>query len=881
MLELRISFIRTLIGCGLLLMLLAGCIAGHSDFSKGETALTDEHYDQAVASFLNAVQADPSSYAYRMKLQIAREKAGFQHKEEGDKFLAAKDYSRALEEYQLAVDLDGSLYAAAQGAEMAGRYLQAQKLTMEATELLKTGRRLQAKDSVEKALSFVADYQPALQLLQKIKAMQATVIDGVELEVTSSAPITLDFHETKLPDVFSILTKLSGINFILDEDVRAASTTLYLEKATFAQALELLLRMNKLDKKVLNSKTIILFPKSRDKEKQFEDQLIHTFYLSHIDAKKAVNLLRTMLQVRKIYVNEELNAIIMRDTPEVIKLAQRILEANDRADSEVVFDLELIEVNHSDTRELGLKLSNYSIGAGLGDSVTTSSTSNGITTTTTSNSIVSSTLTAGASADGLVKGFSGFKDLKPFYSIPTATFRLLKTLVDAEVLASPKIRVKNKEKAKVHIGSREPVITVTINGDQTTESVQYVDVGVKLDVEPTVELDNSIVTKLGLEVSNVSGKQTTSNGTSVLTISTTNANTSLTLKDGEQTVIGGLIRDDKGTTKYKVPLLGDIPLIGELFNGTDKTKSKREILLSITPHIVRSMTLPGPDVASIWSGGEDDLKYGRNFGSFADEYSAGQEGLAPQPAPEQPEPAEPPANGAGSLNTPPPLNPPSANPVAPPQSLVVPGNEPIAPPQISAAPANEAAAAPAAEAGSLAVPPTAMPTATVPVTPSQSQASSAEEPVVQQLSAENVLAQPGSSPKIFVRGPQLIKVGETFNVEFPVAEMSNLFSASLFVLYDPKTLEFINATEGNYLGQDGKPTVFTHTLLPGNGRVVVGLKQNAGGQGVSGAGELFSMQFQALAPGTTQIRPVQTNFRDQSGARLPVESAGMSVQITK
>ncbi len=278
----------------------------------------------------------------------------------------------------------------------------------------------------------------------------------------------------------------------------------------------------------------------------------------------------------------------------------------------MVFDLELIEVNHSDARNLGMKLSNYSIGTGFGFP--------------DSELIVNDTL--GKSTSNLVRlgsGANSISGLDSFYTLPSAAFRFAKTLVDAEVLANPKIRVKNKEKAKVNVGTREPIITVTNNNGVTSDSVQYINVGVKLDVEPQVQLDNTIITKLSLEVSNVSGREETSSGTAVITISSTNADTTLTLKDGEQTVIGGLIRDDQSTTKNVIPILGDIPILGELFNATDKTKNKREILLSITPHIVKSVQVPTGDASSIWSGGEDDLKFGKNFGTFAEEYQNGQQ----------------------------------------------------------------------------------------------------------------------------------------------------------------------------------------------------------------------------------------------------------------
>lgn len=816
--------------------MLFGCAAGRSAYVKGEKALLQGSFDQAVASLLTAVEKDPQNAEYRLKLNYARDKASKAHKDWADAFFEQDNYPRAQEEYQLAVDLDGSNFIAAEGLERAQRYMQAQKLTADAEALLKARRHQQAKASLDKAVNLVNDFQPALQLREKLDQSRFTIIDGVELEVTSNEPITLNFTNAKLPDVFEILTNLSGINFILDEDVRGSNTTLFLERATFAQSLELLLRMNKLDKKILNSKTIILFPKTRDKQKQFEDQLIHTFYLSNIDAKKAVNLLRTMLQVRKIYVHEELNAIIIRDTAAVIKLAQKILEANDRSNSEVVFDLELIEVNHTDNRELGLKLSNYSIAAGLAE--------------TAVGQIASSGLSSGDELTGLISGNGGFKSLTPFYAIPTATFRLMKTQVDAEVLANPKIRVKNKEKAKVHIGSREPVITVTINGDQTSENVQYVDVGVKLDVEPVIQLDNTIVTKLGLEVSNVSGRETTSNGTAVLTISTTNANTALTLKDGEQTIIGGLIRDDKSTTKNKIPFLGDIPLIGELFNGTDKTDIKREILLSITPHIVKSVSLPEQSVASIWSGGEDDLRFGRNFGSFVDEYVDGQKGLEPQAAfqPSTEEEIEPVAEPVETA--------PSVEPKMP-----VPSD---ATPLIDKSEAAEEATAEPAEQQ-----------------PGDAAGIMPKEPVAEVVMAKSDPHVALTSPTVFIKGPELVKVGEPFSLTFFADEIEDLFSAPLYVQYDNNLFEFLGATEGTFLKQGSSPTIFTHTALEGSGRIIVGLKQGAGGKGISGNGELFSMNFKAIAAGTGTIEPTRTNFRNPRGVRLKVETIGLTLEAEK
>ncbi|HEY5672593.1 MAG TPA: secretin N-terminal domain-containing protein [Malonomonas sp.] len=829
----------------LVALLLSACAAGRADFRAGEKYALAEDYEKAVDHYTAALKDAPENREYRMKWVQARTKSARSHSLRGDSYMKQANYAAAVDEYQKAVDLDGSLFVVVDALENAKKYLQATKHVAEADRLLQARRQLPAKEAVRQALLLVPDYQPALQLKAQIDRNKYTIIDGVELEVTSDQPINLNFRDAKLPDVFDILSKLSGINFILDEDVRGSNTTLFLEQATFAQALELLLQMNKLDKKILNSKTIILFPKTRDKQKQFEDQIIQTFYLSSIDAKKAVNLLRTMLQVRKIYVHEELNAIIIRDKPEVVRLAQKIIEANDRGDAEVVFDLELIEVLHTEGLNFGPRLGAYNINVGVDAEAL--------------NTVAQPTVTSKIGSV-VVDSLDGLQFL---YGLPSASFDLMKESGGTEVLANPKIRVKNKEKAKVHIGSREPVITVTKNGDDFTDSVQYVDVGVKLDVEPIIQLDNTVVTKLGLEVSNVSGRSTTTSGTSVLTISTTNATTALTLKDGERTIIGGLLRDSKSKNKKTVPILGDIPLLGSLFSSHDNSKSKSEILLSITPHIVKLVNLPETNLSSIWSGGEDDMKVGRNFGTFADDYVAEQQGLLPKvdyqpltdPAPQPVEKAP-----AGSA----PEQPSGPEPVA------------VKPPALDApapvVPVELATDSPAIDEGQL----QELETGEV------TDETEAVEP--QELVAEVQIPQPQQpveivKPKVYAQGPQLVKVGENFSVTFFVDEVVDLFSAPLYVQYDTQLFEFINAEEGGFLKQGPSPTVFTHTALNGSGRIIVGLKQGAGGKGLSGGGDLFVMNFKAITAGQGDVSPTRTNFRNPGGERLRVDTTGLTIEV--
>lgn len=585
----------------ILYLFLSGCAAHPTFFAQGNTLYTQGRYDEALVEYAKAVMEQPEKHEYRIRLYETKSKAALLHLQKGKELLAAGDSKEAVAEIIRASMLDPSLQGATQALKEAQKRLQVEEFYQEAEQLFAKQAFDQAKERLEKVLAMVPEDRRALQLMEKVKRQHKVRLDGFELDVISEQPITLKFKDAALTDIFTIFSRLSGVNFIFDEDMPGHRVSIELEKATFPQALELLLKMNNLGKKVLNEKTIIIYPNNVEKVRQYEDQIIQIFYLSNIDAKKVLNLLRTMLQLKKIYVHEELNAVVIRDKAEVIKLAQQVITAADRADSEVVFDVEIVEVGHSDIVDLGPTLSTYSIGLGLSKEG--------------SGNLVSDSL----GGSNLVSSFS---DLKTLYTLPRVVFDFAKTLGDTEILANPKIRVKNKEKAKVHIGSREPVVTTSTNDNLTFSNVQYVDVGVKLDVEPIIQLDDSIVTKLGLEVSNVSNRDVVKeSGTTVLTITTTNAQTTLTLKDGEQTIIGGLIRDDLREVTNSIPLLGDIPVLGRLFSGKGTEKVKLEILLSITPHVVNSRDIPTPDVATIWSGGENDFKVGPSFGAFAESFS--------------------------------------------------------------------------------------------------------------------------------------------------------------------------------------------------------------------------------------------------------------------
>src|SRR5210317_735383 len=598
---------------------LGGCttsMQARSAFEEAEQLSDEENYDMAIEKYAEAIELEPSSKTYRLKMVSAKTRAAATHIRRARALKEEGKLSEAIVEYRIAEGFDRSVEVATQEANDLLKLLEAEKLAEEAALFWGKRNLPPARKAIAAALKLDPQNARALAIKDLLDQEQKKIsMDGIELDVASEEPMTLSFKDADIKEVFGILSQLSGINFIFDEEIRDQSISVLLEKASFLQAMELILQMNALDKKVLNGKTIIIYPQSREKNKQYDDQIIQTFYLSHIDAKKAVNLLRTMLQLRKIYVHEERNAIVVRDKPEVIKLAEQILQAADRSDSEVLFDVEVLAVRDTDNLNFGPKLSTYSTKVGFG-------------------AVTGPDGVIGAIPDSIVTG--SLSGLETFYTVPSATFDYAKSLSTTELLASPKIRVKNNEKAKVHIGKRDPIVTTTQVGtsDSTTQNVQYVDSGIKLDIEPTVQLDGTVLTKIKLEVSSAERLDSAdTTGESPIALTTTNAETSLVLRDGARTILGGLYENNKTSNKSTIPFLGDIPWLGSLFTNYSNNDEKREIILSITPYIIKKFELPDVDVATIWSGGEDNLKDGPNFGAFVKPFLSEIEATRPLAAP--------------------------------------------------------------------------------------------------------------------------------------------------------------------------------------------------------------------------------------------------------
>ena len=820
----------------LALSLLSACASTATrTFKDAEKLESEGKYEEAMYSYAESFKSDPTSNESRVRFLNARQKAADQHFKQGMAFVAEGNHVDALPEFQAAQGIDPTQGRFKQQIEISTRYKDAQLAYQEGRDFEKGSKLKDAHRQYIKAAELFPQNSVYQAALERITQLRKSKLEGYELRLKSSKPITLKFKEAKLKDVFNILTQLSGINFVFDEGIKDSPVSIFLANASFQQALDLLCNMNKLSTKNLNESTVLVYMNSPDKSKQYEDMVLRTFHLNYMDAKKAINLIRTMIQVRKVYVNEESNSIVVRDTEDVVAVIEKILDANDMPEAEVVLDVEVIEVSDKNAENVGLLLSNYNVQLGafspdnqlLSTSLTGASTTLAAGTTTVT--------TGGGDVSNLVKAFT-MKGFGGYVTVPNATFNLGKTLAKGEVLSNPKIRVKNKEKAKFNVGTRVPITTTTMNGVQSQVNVQYVDVGVKVNAEPTIQLNNEISIKLNLEVSSILTKEKVgADGlTTVVTIGTRNIETVLSLKDNETSIIGGLIQRSNSNDKSKLFLLSDIPLIGPLFTNSNSSKDKTELMLAITPRLVRGIPVPLPGLASFASGKEDHPSLIRSMSSF--DLEPVFEGEA------QPKGVEKKTDAPSAI-------------------------------AIKPAPAVSGSVVPAVQS----------------VTPSQPV--QPVQPVQNQPAATTVLPAP-ASPATLVPVPNTVQrsllqivapssatVGQQFSLEIMISGVQDLANAPFVFTYDPVLVDFVDINEGTFMKKDGTPTTFSSVFNSAGGTVTVMTGRTAGNSGVTGGGLLATASFRAKNQGPANFAFKSSAFTSSKGSALNILPFSTAVDI--
>ncbi len=561
---------------------LLGC-AAQDAYRSGTELMRQGDTAAGLAKLEEAARLEPGSAEYRIGLIQARERLV-------QSWLARADAATAQGQRELAQRALMEVLALRPGHERAKdglRTLDNQRRwdlwAKEADASLARKDVEAARAKLQALLNESPRHAEALRLQQRLEEQSRAPPPEFALAAAYRKPISIEFKEAPLRTVFEVISRTSGLNFLFDKDVKTdQKSSIYLRNSTIEAAVNLTLLTHQLEQRVLDANTLLIYPNTQAKQREYQPLTVRSFYLANAEAKSVAAHIKTLVKTRDVVVDDKLNLVIVRDSPEAIRLAEKVVALLDVSEPEVMLDVEILEVKR--TRLLGLgvqwpdQLSLAPLPAASGGSLTLNDLRN-----------------LDASRMGAAIG--------------PVTINARKTDSDANILANPRIRVRNREKAKILIGERVPNITATSTSTGfVSESVSYVDVGLKLDVEPTIYLDNEVAIKVSLEVSNIITQLQTKSGSLAYQIGTRTATTVLRLKDGENQVLAGLINDEDRRSANKVPGLGEVPIVGRLFGTQTDDGSKTEIVLSITPRILRNVQRPEAALLEFASGTETSLR---------------------------------------------------------------------------------------------------------------------------------------------------------------------------------------------------------------------------------------------------------------------------------
>jgi general secretion pathway protein D len=648
---LRRNFAGSLLSAALLL----GCAADRLHH-EGIAEVERGNYESGVSKLADAVAHDPQNMMYKLDLTARREDSIQKLISGGDALRTAGQYDAAVSTYRRVLVIDSANPRALRGIDGVETDRRHAAMVGQAAKDFERKDYDAADTILRNVLNEDSGFAPATALIAKINLARGPMNAAPRLKTRNNTKVTLQFRDAPTKMVFEVLARQTGINFVLDKDVKSDSkTTIFVQEVPIEEAIDLVLDQNTLARQILSSNMVLIYPNTPAKQKDYEEQIVHTFYLTNAVPKDVESMLKSMLGAKTLFVDERTSVVVMRDTPDAVRMAEKLVASIDVPEPEVLIEVEVLEIARSKLLNLGITppgsftASASSVAGGAGTAVT-----GGV-----------------SGASNLVLSDLAHQNANTIQvSSVSLTANALQTVGNTNTLASPRIRARNKEKAKILIGSRVPVITSSTallsSGTASSSSVQYLDVGLTLEVQPTVYLDGDVSIKVGLEVSSITNTVVVG-GTQAYTIGTRNANTLLRLKDGETQILAGLIQDSDTRNAAGIPGLSQIPVVGRLFGSHNSDREKSEIVLSITPHIIRTQTRAASDSTEFWYGTETRSRStpfggGGGFetspasGSAGDGAVGGGAGLptvGPRPsvsqpvAPSQPPPAAPPAAPAG------------------------------------------------------------------------------------------------------------------------------------------------------------------------------------------------------------------------------------------
>jgi general secretion pathway protein D len=753
----------------LALALAVGACTGFRNYRKAQLAEEQGDWDQAVLQYLALLDRDPGNLTYRSGLLRAKFKASQFHFEKAKEFHLAGALERAVLEYQQAVQLDPT-----------NQYAQ--------VEL----------DKVRIEIASAREGESLLTLEDLKRRTQENRPQPPMLNPREKDPISLNFPKpVEVKDIYDAIAKAFGINIMFDSKLRDQALTIELSEVMASDALEMLMRTANHFYKVLDEHSIIVAEDNPQNRRIYEDLVIQTFFLSNADPKESMTMLRSLVGAKNIASNEQLNAIVLRDTADKVKVAERILMTNDKARGEVVIDVELLQIETNKLQELGIELSQYSV-----------------TQTLEPNPVRVSDLEFVNQQNWLL-------------ALPSFIYQFVKNSSDAQLLASPQVRISDGEKAAFHIGDRVPVPVTTFNTGQTlggnivpVTSFQYQDLGIRLDIEPRLHHNKEVTLKLKVEVSNLAGSVAGSQGASQPIIATRTIESTIRLKDGETNFLAGLLRTDETSNELGLPGLSEIPVLGRLF-GKKRTENRRtDLVLTLTPHIIRTADVTEEDLLPIWVGTEANI----TFRGGSPRVESEVEGPFDQEGDDEEAERIREMIRRRIQNLPRGLRQPGGE--TEPDESEVPGVQlvpPSGPTNVFEPPEEEP------PGGLLLV--------------------AAEEPA----SVDSVPVGTADPPPVrleLVPTPATVAPGESFTLTLRVESSRPVSHLPVTLRFDPRLLELEAVSEGRFLGPENVAKIIAASKP---GRMVLGASRLGDVAGVTGKGVLAKLRFRALAEGEAVV----------------------------
>ncbi len=802
---------RKLIAVLLLVVLVAGCAAGRA-FRRGREAARAGDWDSAVKLFTEALQESPDNAEYKIELERAMQSAAQDHISRARDLEQKDQLDAALIEYRKAVEMDPTNRLAASRAAMLERTI---------------------RDRIEKSRP-----KPEIEKLRQQARAQAVP----QLNPADRTPLKVSFNQSSLRDVLNFIGQQTGINIQFDAAFTDRPYSVNLDGVSLEDALQQILAVNGYFYKVLNPSTIVIAQDNPAGHLKYDELVMQVFYLSHADPQELSQVLNTVMRIQAqaqpaIFPNKTANTLTVRATAPVVAVVERLIRAHDKPRAEVVIEVQILEVNRARAKEFGINLSNYSIGLTFSPEVAPPNTP-GVIPPTNPPPFNMNTISQGINTADF------------YLSIPTAVVRFLETDSRTKQLAKPQLRAAEGQEVTLNLGDEIPVVSTVFGAAAAggfasipQSSFTYRPVGINIAMTPRVTYEGEVQLDLSIESSNL-GPNISVAGQDIPSFGSRKVHTRLRLREGESNLLAGLLKDDQRKILAGFPGLIRVPGLRSLFGSTTDRIDQSDIVMLITPHIVRTHELTVEDLAPIYIGTQQNVGLG------------GPPPLIQPPAAEEQPAAAAPATTPQSPITspvptflpPPPGTPPPATGVTPPA-----GAQPVPPLPPAATPPG---AAPGATPPRDVTQPPATPGAAQPAAPA------------------------GSVAQVLLTVPtQEFRVGGgPYTVPLSVNNASRLSTLTLTVTYNPNVVRVRNVQEGTFMRQGGVTASFTPRIDAVTGRVDIAVVRSGDQAGASGSGLLAALLFDAVGPGNSIIQISGVASSPEGGA-LPLQFIPQSVTV--